>query len=262
MVMKKDRKKGKRGRRQKSEFDQQLLDLARVTRVVKGGRRFRFRATMVVGNKKGKVGVGVSKGTDVSIAIQKAVADAKKNMIDVNLDGKTIAHDVRQKLASARVLLRPAKEGRGIIAGGAVRTVVELAGVKDIVSKSYGTSNKLNVARATIEALKTLKKTQNDITEKSVKSEKNKKKVVNKTQKDDLTKIEGIGPKIAELFAKSGIKTFADLADAKKSDLVKILEKNRLASHDPGSWSKQATLARDSKWEKLEKWQNELKGGK
>ena len=260
--MKKDRKKGKRGRRQKSEFEQQLLDLARVTRVVKGGRRFRFRATMVIGNRKGKVGVGVSKGTDVSIAIQKAVADAKKNMIDVNLDGKTIAHDVRQKLASARVLLRPAKEGRGIIAGGAVRTVVELAGVKDIVSKSYGTSNKLNVARATIEALRTLKKTQNDVTEKDAKNDKDAKKVTNKTQKDDLTKIEGIGPKIAELFTKNGIKTFADLADTKKSDLVKILEENRLASHDPGSWSKQATLARDGKWEKLEKWQNELKGGK
>ncbi len=148
-------KKGKkgRGRRQKSEFDQQLLDLARVTRVVKGGRRFRFRATMVIGNRKGKVGVGVSKGTDVSQAIQKAVADAKKKMITVNLDGNTIAHDIKQKLGSARVLLRPAAEGRGIIAGGAVRTVVELAGVKDVVAKSYGTSNKLNVARCTIEAL-------------------------------------------------------------------------------------------------------------
>jgi len=168
MVMKKDRKKGRRGRRQKSEFDQQLLDLARVTRVVKGGRRFRFRATMVIGNRKGKVGVGVSKGSDVSIAIQKAVADAKKNMIDVNLDGKTIAYDVLQKLASAKVMLRPAKEGKGIIAGGAVRTVVELAGVKDIVSKSYGTSNKLNVARATIEALKTLKKTDNGGTDEVV----------------------------------------------------------------------------------------------
>ncbi len=159
MVMRKDRKKG-RGRRQKSEFDQQLLDLARVTRVVKGGRRFRFRATMVIGNRKGKVGVGVSKGTDVSGAIQKAVADAKKNMITVNLDGHTIAHDVQQKLASARIMMKPAREGRGIIAGGAVRTVVELAGVKDIVSKSYGTSNKLNVARATIEALKQLRATE------------------------------------------------------------------------------------------------------
>jgi len=262
MSMKKDRKKGRKGRRQKSEFDQQLLDLARVTRVVKGGRRFRFRATMVIGNRKGKVGVGVSKGTDVSVAIQKAVADAKKNMIDVNLDGKTIAHDVRQKLASAKIMLRPAKEGRGIIAGGAVRTVVELAGVRDIVSKSYGTSNKLNVARATIEALKTLKKTENDVVKKEKKGKEDKKKTPKKVQKDDLTKIEGIGPKIAELFVKSGIKTFADLAVAKKDGLVKILEENRLASHDPGSWSKQAAFARDGKWDKLEKWQDELKGGK
>ncbi len=262
MAMKKDRKKGKRGRRQKSEFDQQLLDLARVTRVVKGGRRFRFRATMVIGNRKGKVGVGVAKGTDVSIAIQKAIADAKKNMIEVNLDGKTIAHDVRQKLASAKIMLRPAKEGRGIIAGGAVRTVVELAGVRDIVSKSYGTANKLNVARVTIEALKTLKKTKSDLVKKEEKNIEDEKKVLQKKQKDDLTKIEGVGPKIAELFTKNKIKTFADLANAKKKDLIKILEENRLASHDPGSWSKQAAFARDGKWEKLEKWQNELKGGK
>ncbi len=198
MAMKKDRKKGKGRRRPKSEFDQQLLDLARVTRVVKGGRRFRFRATMVIGNRKGKVGVGVSKGTDVSAAIQKAVADARKNMIDVNLDGNTIAHDVRQKLASAKIMMKPAKEGRGIIAGGAVRTVVELAGVKDVVSKSYGTSNKLNVARATIEALKQLRKTENeddvknekkiDDKKNTQKKESSEKKVVKKTAKKATTK--------------------------------------------------------------------------
>jgi small subunit ribosomal protein S5 len=191
MAMKKDHKKG-RGRRQKSEFDQQLLDLARVTRVVKGGRRFRFRATMVIGNRKGKVGVGVSKGTDVSAAIQKAVADAKKNMIDVNLDGNTIAHDVNQKLASAKIMMKPAKEGSGIIAGGAVRTVVNLAGVKDIVSKSYGTSNKLNVARATIEALKQLRKTETDksVTEnlKVVEKKERKKTITKKTVKKTTAK--------------------------------------------------------------------------
>ena len=259
--MKKDRKKG-RSRRQKSEFDQQLLDLARVTRVVKGGRRFRFRATMVIGNRKGKVGVGVAKGSDVSIAIQKAVADAKKNMIDVNLDGKTIAYDVLQKLASAKVMLRPAKEGKGIIAGGAVRTVVELAGVKDIVSKSYGTSNKLNVARATIEALKTLKKTDNGGTDEVVENDKKKEVKQKSYKKEDLTEIEGIGPKIAKILVSEGIETFASLADTSKDKLVSILEENRLASHDPGTWSKQAAFARDGKWEKLAKWQKELKGGK
>jgi small subunit ribosomal protein S5 len=151
-------KQGKKfGRREKPEFDQKLLDLARVTRVVKGGRRFRFRATLVIGNRKGKVGVGVSKGSDVSDAIQKAYNDAQKNLIDIKIAGTTIPHDVFKKLGSAKVLLKPAGEGRGVIAGGAVRSVVDLAGIKDIVSKSLGASNKLNVARATIEALRSLK---------------------------------------------------------------------------------------------------------
>ncbi len=260
-------KKGKkgRGRRQKSEFDQQLLDLARVTRVVKGGRRFRFRATMVIGNRKGKVGVGVSKGTDVSQAIQKAVANAQKNMITVNLDGNTIAHDIKQKLGSARILLRPAAEGRGIIAGGAVRTVVELAGVRDVVAKSYGTSNKLNVARCTIEALTHLrvaKQSENaEESKKDAKKDTKKEKAVD-AKKDDLTKIEGIGPKIADLLVQNKITTFEVLADTKKDTLTKLLEDNRLASHDPFTWTKQAAFARDGKWEKLEKWQEELKGGK
>lgn len=153
-----NKRPGKKGaRREKPEFEQKLLDLARVTRVVKGGRRFRFRATLVIGDRKGKVGVGVSKGSDVSDAIQKAYNDAKKSMISVKLSGNTIPHDISMKLGSAKVLLKPASQGRGVIAGGAVRAVVDLAGIRDIVSKSLGTSNKLNVARVTIEALKALK---------------------------------------------------------------------------------------------------------
>ena len=144
-------------RREKPEFDQKLLNLARVTRVVKGGRRFRFRATLVIGNRKGKVGVGVAKGSDVSDAIKKAYNDAKKNMITVELAQGTLSHDVSAKLGSAKVLLKPASLGRGIIAGGAVRAVVDLLGVKDIVSKSLGASNPLNVARVTIKALQMLK---------------------------------------------------------------------------------------------------------
>ncbi|MBP9727841.1 MAG: 30S ribosomal protein S5 [Candidatus Moranbacteria bacterium] len=144
-------------RREKPEFDQKLLNLARVTRVVKGGRRFRFRATLVIGNRKGKVGVGVAKGSDVSDAIKKAYNDAKKNMITVELAGGTLPHDVSAKLGSAKVLLKPASLGRGVIAGGAVRAVVDLLGVKDIVSKSLGASNPLNVARVTIKALQMLK---------------------------------------------------------------------------------------------------------
>lgn len=143
-------------RREKPEFEQKLLDLARVTRVVKGGRRFSFRATMVIGDKKGRVGVGVGKGTDVSIAIAKAVNNAKKNMINVSIENGTILYDIKIKSGSAKIMLKPARKGRGIVAGGAVRAVVDLAGIKDVVSKSLGTSNKLNVARATVEALKSI----------------------------------------------------------------------------------------------------------
>jgi small subunit ribosomal protein S5 len=140
-------------RREKPEYDQKLLNLARVTRVVKGGRRFRFRATLVIGNRKGKVGVGVAKGSDVSDAIQKSFNDAKRNLVSVALAGSTIPHDVREKLGSATILLKPGIPGQGIIAGGAVRAVMDLAGIKDIVSKSLGASNPLNVARATVLAL-------------------------------------------------------------------------------------------------------------
>ncbi|KKP80095.1 MAG: 30S ribosomal protein S5 [Candidatus Moranbacteria bacterium RIFOXYA12_FULL_35_19] len=146
-----------KGRREKPEYDQKLLDLARVTRVVKGGRRFRFRATLVIGNRKGRVGVGVGKGADVTDAIKKAFDDGKKNMISVDVSKNTISHNVFMKSGSAKIILKPAPKGRGIVAGGAVRAVVDLAGIKDIVSKSLGTANKLNVARATIEALKIFK---------------------------------------------------------------------------------------------------------
>jgi len=148
-----NQKKGFR-KRNVQEFEQRLLDLARVARVVKGGRRFSFRATLVIGNRKGKVGVGVAKGADVSDAISKAYADAKKNMISVKRKDNTVAFEVKEKYGAARVLIKPAPQGRGIVAGGAVRAVVELAGIRDVVTKSLGSSNKINVARATIEALK------------------------------------------------------------------------------------------------------------
>lgn len=143
-------------RREKSEFDQKLLDLARVARVVKGGRRFSFRATMVIGNRKGKVGVGVAKGPDASTAINKAITEAKKSLLEVNNMLITIPFAIREKFGAARVLLKPAYKGRGIVAGGAMRAVVELAGIKNLTAKSLGTANKLNVAQATINALKKL----------------------------------------------------------------------------------------------------------
>ncbi len=148
-----NQKKRFRQKREKPEFDQKLLDLARVTRVVKGGRRFSFRATMVIGNKKGRVGLGVAKGTDVSVAITKAVADAKKNMVNIARTDSTISFEVREKFGAARVMIKPAKEGKGIVAGGAMRSVIELAGIRDITAKSFGSSNKINVAKATIKSL-------------------------------------------------------------------------------------------------------------
>jgi len=132
--------------------------LARVTKVTGGGKRLRFRAVMVVGNKKGKVGVGVDKGKDVAQAVEKATRAANKNLIDVPSKGETIAHEVRAKFGPARVLLRPQTKGRGVVAGGAVRVICNLAGIKNISSKLLSRSrNKLNIARATILALSDLK---------------------------------------------------------------------------------------------------------
>lgn len=142
----------------KDEFESKLLDLARVTRVASGGRRFRFRAVVVVGNKAGKVGVGVAKGLDVAQAIDKATRLAKKNLTQVPIVEDTILHEVSSKFSSARVLLKPRKKGRGLLSGGTVRVICVLAGIKNVSSKILGrTGNKLNNARATIAALKKLK---------------------------------------------------------------------------------------------------------
>ncbi|MFI5240240.1 MAG: 30S ribosomal protein S5 [Candidatus Saccharimonadia bacterium] len=139
------------------EFEEHVIAIDRVSRVVKGGRRFRFRATVVVGDGKGRVGVGVGKGGEVMTSIAKAVAKAKKNMITVPLKGQTIPHEVTVRFAGAQVMLRPASEGTGVIAGGAVRNVVEAVGIRDLLSKSLGSSNKVNNAYATILALTQLR---------------------------------------------------------------------------------------------------------
>lgn len=135
-----------------------MLDLRRVTRVVAGGKRFRFRATIVLGNGNGKLGVGVAKGLDVQAAIAKAKNAAMKNLIDIKLKGRTIPHEVEAKFSAAHVRIKPASEGHGMKAGGAVRVVLSMAGVKDVTAKCLGrTPNKLTNALATIEALKQLK---------------------------------------------------------------------------------------------------------
>ncbi len=144
--------------RQKDEFESKLLDLARVTRVTGGGKRMSFRAVVVAGDKKGKIGIGVDKGRDVSQAIEKATRKAKKNLVSVVIKDGTIPYQVEAKAGPARILLKPQKKGRGLVAGGAVRTICELAGIKNISSKILsGSKNKLNNAIATMEALKKLK---------------------------------------------------------------------------------------------------------
>lgn len=147
-----------RQKTEKSEFEQKLLDVARVTRVVAGGRRFRFRVVVVVGNKNGKVGVGVAKGQDVTLAVEKAVVQAKKNLISVPIKSGTIPFEVEAKYGAAKVLLKPTPIGKGLVAGGVVRVICDLVGIKNISAKILSKSgNKLNNARATIEALKKLK---------------------------------------------------------------------------------------------------------
>ena len=144
--------------RERDEFESKVLDLARVTRVTGGGKRMRFRAVVIVGDKKSKIGIGVDKGRDVSQAVEKATRKAKKNLLNVVIVEGTIPHEVEAKYGPARILLKPQKKGRGLVAGGAVRTICELAGIKNVSSKILsGSKNKLNNARATIEALKKLK---------------------------------------------------------------------------------------------------------
>ena len=142
----------------KDNLEEEVIDLRRVTRVVSGGKRMRFRATVVIGDEKGRIGVGIGKGLDVTDAIAKAKAIAQKNVLSIPIKGRTIPHEVEAKFSAARVRLKPAKEGHGLRAGGAVRVVLSLLGVRDITAKSLGrTPNKLTNALATLEALKKLK---------------------------------------------------------------------------------------------------------
>ncbi len=137
----------------REEFQEVVVNIGRVTKVVKGGRRFRFNALVVVGNKNGLVGFGLGKDKEVPDAIKKAVDDAFKNLIHVTIKGTTIAHDIEHKYNASRILLKPASEGTGVIAGGSTRPIVELAGIKDILTKSLGSNNPYNVVRATFDAL-------------------------------------------------------------------------------------------------------------
>ena len=155
-----------RGRKQKietteekpqSEWTERVVQISRVTKVVKGGKKLSFRAIVIVGNQKGQVGVGCAKASEVIIAIQKAIADGRKNLITVPIFKTTIPHPITGRSGAGAVMLRPASQGTGIIAGGAVRSVLELAGIENILSKSLGSKSTLNAANATLEALKSLR---------------------------------------------------------------------------------------------------------
>ena len=141
---------------EEKQYDERTLHIDRVARVVKGGRRFRFRALVVVGDRKGKVGIGIAKGADVTAAVTKATDVAKKHFVSVPLYKGTLPHEVEAKVAGAKILLKPASAGTGLIAGGVVRTILEVAGVSNALSKSLGSSNKANTAYATLAALQSV----------------------------------------------------------------------------------------------------------
>ncbi len=139
------------------EFEQKIVDLARVTRVTAGGKRMSFRAALVIGDKKGRVGFGVAKGADVQLAVEKAYAQAKKTLVRVPMIYETIPHPVHMKFGSAQILLKPAPQGTGLKSGGAVRLILEYAGVPNAVSRITNSTNKLNIAKATLLAIKQLR---------------------------------------------------------------------------------------------------------
>ena len=161
---------------EEKQFDERTLHIDRVARVVKGGRRFRFRALVVVGDRKQRVGIGLAKGTDVTMAVNKATDVAKKNMVKVSLYRDTLPHEVEAHVSGAHILLKPASAGTGLIAGGVIRSILEVAGVHNALSKSLGSSNKANTAYATMKALDSLVPAKDWVTTTNAKKDKKEKK--------------------------------------------------------------------------------------
>lgn len=141
----------------REDFEEVVVNIGRITKVVKGGRRFRFNALVVIGDRKGSVGFGLGKAKEVPDAIKKAIDDALKQVITINIKGTTIAHDIEHKYNASKIILKPASEGTGVIAGGSARPVIELVGIKDILTKSLGSNNPYNVVKVTVDALSKIK---------------------------------------------------------------------------------------------------------
>jgi len=193
---KKNFKKSRHREREQKEFDEEVLQIDRVTRVVKGGRRLRFRCLVAIGDRKGRVGVGIGKATEVVNGIKKAIARAKQSLIKVSItDTDSIPHEVNVKYKAARIFIMPASPGTGVIAGGTLRKILSLAGVKNVLSKNHGTNNKMVTAQAAIVALQKLrpvrpsvtKKTENKIDE--VKKDNDEKIVENKKEEKVVEKV-------------------------------------------------------------------------
>jgi len=209
---KRDSKKPFNKKRPANEFEQKIIDLARVTRVMAGGKRMRFRACVALGDRKGQVGWGLAKGADVALAVAKAVNQAKKKMLRVKLVKNTIPHQIEVKYKAVKILLKPATEGKGIIAGGPVRTILELAGVTNVYGKVLGnSSNKINNVQAAFKALSSLKYPQEDGVEKVVIEE------IEEPIETDFDEQERLEKEQAQLLKKAGI----DENNLKSSKLVK-----------------------------------------
>jgi len=218
------------------EFEESILKINRVTRVTKGGRQMRFRLTVAIGNKKGKIAFGLGKSTEVVLAVKKAVAKAKKNLTTIPIFNGTLAHEVVGNFKASKVLLFPAPEGKGVIAGGVVRKILELAGVKNVLSKIHGSRNRVNIAYATLDALFKLqkrpitktdpKKEEKDSNEKSIENFKDEDKKNTKDVKVENSKIEDKkntkdvkveNSKIKKEEVKNDKKKIIDKAKAKKN---------------------------------------------
>ncbi len=182
---------------EEKQFDERMVHIDRVARVVKGGRRFRFRALVVIGDHKGRIGVGSAKGADVTTAISKATDVAKKNIVKVHLYKGTIPHESQGKVSGARILIKPASAGTGLIAGGVVRTILEVVGVSNALSKSLGSSNKTNIAYATVAALQAIAPADQWITRQSAKSS------APKTDKKEKTEAKEAPKKVVKPKAKA-----------------------------------------------------------